>query len=63
MPMSNEWHLPSTEHHCPCIDCLIARSSIGAGLADIARRGITAHAKDLERKQRRRRRPGRCGVP
>ena len=30
-------------------DALIARSSIGQGLADIKKRGIDAHLKDLER--------------
>lgn len=42
-------------------DALIARSSIGAAIADIKARGIDAHLADLERamtpKRRRRRRP------
>ena len=37
---------------CRCIDCLIARSSVGQGLADIKRRGIEAHLRDLELESR-----------
>jgi hypothetical protein len=39
-------------------DALIARSSIGAAVADVKARGIDAHLRDLEREMRpRRRRP------
>lgn len=41
---------------CMCIDCLIERLSIGAGLADIKERGIYANLHDLERDMLRRRR-------
>ena len=37
-------------------DALIARSSIGQGLADIKARGIDAHLKDLEREMTPKRR-------
>jgi len=37
-------------------DALIARSSIGHGLADIKARGIDAHLKDLEREMTPKRR-------
>jgi hypothetical protein len=36
---------------------LIARSSIGAAIADVKVRGIDAHLADLEREMNRRRRP------
>jgi hypothetical protein len=36
------------------IDALIAKSSIGQGLADIKKRGINAHLVDLEREMKRR---------
>lgn len=40
----------------PKIDELIARSSIGAALLDVDRRGIDAHAEDLARETSPRRR-------
>ena len=37
-------------------DALLARSSVGAALADVRARGIAAHLADLEREMRSRRR-------
>jgi hypothetical protein len=56
--LAGEWR---THHIVPRgnIDELIAKSSIGAGLADIKARGIDAHLVDLERETKPKRRGGR----
>lgn len=43
-------------------DALIARSSIGAAIADVKARGIDAHLADLEREMHHRRRRDRTGT-
>lgn len=51
-------HSTGDEERCRCIDCLIARSSIGHALADIRARGIDAHLRGIELTARPRNRGG-----